>query len=102
MYAKVSQKLPPAPWKPSPTAPPVATSPSVPEVVVSSVEVAPPVEVVPEVPPSRSSRRAAPKLSWSEDMTRQELYVLAKKAGLEISSKDPKATIISKLKRATR
>ena len=48
----------------------------------------------------KTTKKAKKKVKWSEDMTQKELYKIAKKAGLDVRSKDWKHEIVAALKKA--
>jgi hypothetical protein len=50
--------------------------------------------------PKKEAPKKAKKPKWDEDMTQKELYQIAKKAGLDVKSRDWKHEIIAALKRA--
>lgn len=112
MYGRVPRKVPPT-ARPTP-APARASVPVVAVAVDPQSEAVAAPELVAEVPQKASkkgaskktskapSRKTAPKktVTWDEGMTQKALYQVAKKAGLDVRSKDWKHEIVAALKKA--
>jgi len=47
-------------------------------------------------------KKDKPKIKWDPDMTKDELYQIAKKAGLDVRARDWKEEIIAELKKASK
>lgn len=116
MYSRVQRKRPPAVHvvqvAPLPPVPPPApaTAPTDAGKKTSSRSRKEPEKLAKDKPAkkaaaSKAKPEEAPKakkIKWSEDMTQRDLYRIAKKAGLAVTSRDPKSWIVKKLAEATR
>lgn len=62
----------------------------------------PSVQAQNDAPKKKASKKSAAKKrpKWNEDMTREELYRIAKEAGLEVRTRDWKHEIVEALKKA--